>query len=222
MLQPDLASSIAKNVRAWRTQRGLTRKQLASAAGVSERSLNELEHGSANPSIGVIAKVAEALGRAPSEASPSRRQTSTELQSLIEVMSASEQTAAAVALAGWLADQQRASKGIALLGLRGAGKSTLGKMLASRFNVPLVSVTREIERRAGMRRNEIFNLGGPNASRAMENDVVTELAGRSSKIVLETTGGIAGNSDVLSTIFARFKTVWLRASPDEHLARVAG
>jgi XRE family transcriptional regulator, aerobic/anaerobic benzoate catabolism transcriptional regulator len=68
---------------------------------------------------------------------------------------------------------------------------------------------------------EIFNLGGPDAYRTMENDVVAALVVRDGKCVLETAGGIASNTEAMTTILGRFKTVWLKASPEEHLARVA-
>jgi XRE family aerobic/anaerobic benzoate catabolism transcriptional regulator len=69
---------------------------------------------------------------------------------------------------------------------------------------------------------DLFNLGGPDAYRGLENDVVAELAGRATPIVLETAGGIVGNPEALECILASFRTVWLKASPEEHLARVAG
>ena len=223
----DLAAAMGAKVRAGRASLGLTRKQFAAKAGVSERYLNELENGASNASIAIIVKVAGALGQPP--ASLMREQDSDpaepklpELQVLFTTMTLSEQQALVPVAATWLAEHRRASKGIALLGLRGAGKSSLGKMLAAHHGVPLVSVTREIERRAGMRINEIFNLGGPEAYRAMENEVIADLVAREGKIVLETAGGIAGNSDMMAMILARFKTVWLKASPEDHLARVAG
>jgi len=222
----DIAAAVGAKVRAGRARMGLTRKQFAAKAAVSERYLNELENGAANASIAILAKVAEALGESPAnlmaewqpmQALPILR----ELQSLFGTTTLPEQHALVPVVATWLAERRRASKGIALLGLRGAGKSSLGKMLAARHSIPLVSVTREIERRAGMGLNEIFNLGGPDSYRAMENDVIADLVSREGRIVLETAGGITGNSEMMTTILARFKTVWLKASPEEHLARVA-
>ena len=222
----DIAAAVGAKVRAGRARMGLTRKQFAAKAAVSERYLNELENGAANASIAILAKVAEALGESPAnlmaewqpmQALPILR----ELQSLFGTTTLPEQHALVPVVASWLAESRRASKGIALLGLRGAGKSSLGKMLAARHSIPLVSVTREIERRAGMGLNEIFNLGGPDSYRAMENDVIADLVSREGRIVLETAGGITGNSEMMTTILARFKTVWLKASPEEHLARVA-
>jgi XRE family transcriptional regulator, aerobic/anaerobic benzoate catabolism transcriptional regulator len=225
MPSADIAAAVGAKVRAGRARLGLTRKQFAAKAGVSERYLNELENGAANASIAIIAKMAEALGQSPIdlmaalESLPDQPVLG-ELRTLIGTTSLPEQQALVPLVATWLAERRRASKGIALLGLRGAGKSSLGKMLAARHAIPLVSVTHEIERRAGMGLNEIFNLGGPDSYRAMENDVIADLISREGKIVLETAGGITGNAEMMTTILARFKTVWLKASPEEHLARV--
>jgi XRE family aerobic/anaerobic benzoate catabolism transcriptional regulator len=137
-------------------------------------------------------------------------------------MSLAEQEGALAALGRYLDERRLASKGIALLGLRGAGKSTLGRLFAERHRLPFVAVTREIEERAGMGLADLFNLGGPDAYRALEIDVITELTQRDDHIVLETAGGVVGNREALDMILSTFKTVWLKASPEEHLARVAG
>jgi XRE family transcriptional regulator, aerobic/anaerobic benzoate catabolism transcriptional regulator len=226
MPSADIAASVGAKVRAGRARLGMTRKQFAAKAAVSERYLNELESGAANASIAIIAKVAEALGESPANLMAERELMQDlpilrELRTLFGTTTLPEQQGLVLVVSAWLAERRRASKGIALLGLRGAGKSSLGKMLAARHSIPLVSVTREIERRAGMGLNEIFNLGGPDSYRAMENDVIADFVSREGRIVLETAGGITGNSEMMTTILARFKTVWLKASPEEHLARVA-
>ena len=222
----DLAAIIGAKVRAGRARIGLTRRQLAAKAGVSERYLNELEHGASNASLAILVKVADALGESPVSLLGASeplvgRPIARELQSLAGSMTMAEQQALVAIAAEWLAEHRRSSKGVALLGLRGAGKSSLGKMLAARHGVPLISVTAEIESRAGMSLNEIFNLGGPDAYRAMEDEVITDVVGRDGRVVLETAGGITSNNSAMSTILARFKTVWLKASPEEHLTRVA-
>ncbi len=221
-----ISATVGERVRAGRARLGLTRKEFAALAAISERYLNEVEGGASNASIAVIAKVAEALNESPAsllaDVEPSSAQPIiSDLKTLLETMSLREQQGMFPQAKAWLGEHRRASKGIALLGLRGAGKSTLGTLLAARHDVPLISVTREIERRAGMSLTEIFNLGGPDAYRAMENDVVAALVAREGRIVLETAGGIASNSDAMASILGRFKTVWLRTSPEEHLARVA-
>lgn len=229
MPQDDITRSIGAKVRAGRKRLSITRKQLAANAGVSERYLNELESGEANASVGILVKVVEALGQdfawlvAPADrvAMPLQAHHAG-LSGLIGTMSLSEQIGAVPVLQRYLDVRRQSSRGIALLGLRGAGKSTLGRHLAEKHGLPFVSVTREIEARAGMSLADLFNLGGPDAYRALENDVVAVLARRDDRIVLETAGGIVGNGEALNMILAAFKTIWLKASPEEHLARVAG
>lgn len=237
MQQQDITRGIGDRVRAGRARIGLTRKQLAAAADVSERYLNELENGEANASVGILVKVADALQQDLVDLIDARREVATTsprvspaktpaamhapLLALLTAMSAQEQRDVHAMLLGWIEERRRASKGIALLGLRGAGKSSLGRLLAERHGLPFVSITREIEVRAGMSLADLFNLGGPDAYRALENEVVADLVRREAPIVLETSGGIVGNGEALDVIFSAYKTVWLKASPDEHLARVA-
>ncbi len=198
-------------------------------ADVSERYLNDLEHGDANISIRILERIAHALGAEIADLLPPSRARSTPgsqtaihqpLASLIAAMSLREQTDAVAVLTRHLHDRRKSQRGIALLGLRGAGKSTIGGLFATHHDLPFVSVTREIEARAGMSLNDLFNLGGPDAYRTLENDVVSAIAERDDRIVLETAGGIVSNTPALEMILASFKTIWLRASPDEHLQRV--
>jgi XRE family aerobic/anaerobic benzoate catabolism transcriptional regulator len=227
MRNGELTDQIGANVRAERARLGLTRKQLAAKAAVSERYLNELENGAANASLGVITRVATALGRSPLDlmrgfAVASHGRPEGPLAALLRSMSPAEQAALLPVATDWLTERRRRSKGIALLGLRGAGKTTLGRRLAERHGLQFVSITREVEVRTGMSLADLFNLGGPDAYRALENEVIGDLATREGRVVLETAGGIAANSEALEAILARYRTVWLKASPEEHLARVAG
>jgi XRE family aerobic/anaerobic benzoate catabolism transcriptional regulator len=219
-----LAAELGARVRARRTDAGLSRKSLAERAGVSERYLVDLEKGEANVSIGLLARVGTALGAEISEllalADAGRPSLPTALAGVIAGMSPAELAGAAGALERYVADRRRALRGIALVGLRGAGKSTVGGLFARHHGLPFLSITREVEARAGMPLADLFNLGGPDAYRAVENEVVAELAGRGDRIVLETAGGIVGNPEALELILARFRTVWLKATPEEHLKRV--
>ncbi len=228
--QGEITQTIGAKVRAARAQASISRKQLAETAGVSERYLNQLEHGDANVSIGILARVAAALAVDLVSLLPSARGTDgaghpdianhAPLATLIARMSPREQEGAVTVIEHYLQERRRSQKGIALLGLRGAGKSTIGGLFADRHGLPFLSVTREIEARAGMNLNDLFNLGGPDAYRALENEVVKDLANRTGPIVLETAGGIVSNGPALEVILGTFKTVWLKASPDEHLQRV--
>lgn len=230
MNQQHVSSAIGVKVRAVRKRAGLSLRGLAAAADVSERYLHQLERGVANVSVGILAKVADALNVEFSSLLPwsndqaldgrMPRHAHGPLADLIGGMSASEQEGAAAVLQAYLRDRRKSLRGIALLGLRGAGKSTIGGAFAQRLGLPFLSVTREVETRAGIRLSDLFNLGGPEGYRSLENEVIRDLAGRSDRIVLETAGGIVANPEALEVILASFKTVWLKTSPEEHLARV--
>ena len=226
MNQDEISRTIGVKVRAARAEAGITRKQLAERADVSERYLNQLENGDANVSVGVLSRVAIALSvdlaslLTAARVGAADNAMHTPLTALVGRMSLREQEGAVALLERYLHDRRRSLKGVALLGLRGAGKSTIGGLFAARHGLPFLSVTREIEARAGMTLNDLFNLGGPDAYRALENDVVKDLSNRNDRIVLETAGGIVSNGPALDVILASFKTVWLKASPEEHLSRV--
>ncbi|HEX4893803.1 MAG TPA: shikimate kinase [Hyphomicrobiaceae bacterium] len=229
MRRDDISLQIGERVRKARAAAGLSRKRLAQTADVSERYLADLEGGGANASIGILSRVADALATdlisliaAQGTSSTGRDTAKGPLASLAEELSSAEQCAVAPLVRRWLEERRRTLKGVALLGLRGAGKTTLGQMLAKRRKCPFVSVTREIETRAGMSLADLFNLAGPGGYRSLENEVVAEIAGRKAPLILETAGGIVGNAEALDVILGSFRTVWVRASPEEHLARVSG
>lgn len=226
----QIGRGIAERVRSLRRQAGLSRRQLAEKADVSERYLNQLEAARANVSIGILGRIAAALDvgfeallpLAASPAAPSPAPSlAPSLAALLAGMSAAEQAGAVPQIERYLQERRRAMRGIALLGLRGAGKSTLGALFAQRHGLPFVSVTREIERRAGMRIDDLFNLGRSEAYRSFENETIAELTQRPDRIVLETAGGIVSNPEALDAILGAYRTVWLRARPEDHLARVA-
>jgi XRE family aerobic/anaerobic benzoate catabolism transcriptional regulator len=230
MDQKTVTRIIGDAVRANRTAAAMSRRKLAEVADVSERYLNELERGNANVSVGVLARIATALNvdftellpaplREPAQSAADNAPSP--IDRLVAGMTLREQQQALPILQQFLDARRKSERGIALLGLRGAGKSTVGKMYATRHGLPFISVTREIEARAGMNLNDLFNLGGSEAYRMLENDVVHALAERNDRIVLEAAGGIVGNREALEVIFGSFRTIWLKAAPEEHLLRVA-
>ena len=230
----DIAKVVGDKVRALRLAAGWSRKRLAEAAAVSERYLAALETGQANASVGILSRLAEALTIDIASFLPAPRSLATmaspacaasassPMAKLIAGMSNAEQSSLAPFVERWLRHRRCKLRGIALLGLRGAGKSTLGGLLAERHGLPFVSITLEIETRAGLSLADLFNLGGPDGYRALENEIIAELVGRNDQVVLETAGGIVGNAEALATILGAYKTVWIKASPEAHLARVAG
>ncbi len=227
----DVRRQIGTKVKAARQAAGLSRRILAGHAGVSERYLNQLEAGTANPSIVVLGKVCAALeldltylvaplsaASAPHRRHPSDRPAGRAEALFAKLTPLQQNEAYRILVDRFAAPPSR--RGIALLGLRGAGKSTLGQALASRLGVSFVSLTRQIEEKAGMSVSEIFNLGGLEAYRALELEAVAAVRAREDAIVLETGGGIVTNRAAIAAIQQNFWTVWLRASPREHLTRV--
>lgn len=223
----DLGYAIGRRIRQARLGQGLSRRTLAGAADVSERYLNQLEKGDANASIGVLGRVAQALGSSVAALvsggdPPPQSGIEPALAARLALLDAAQQQTALALIETHFRVLGPAKRGVALLGLRGAGKSTLGRALAQRCGVPFVSVTREVEAAAGMELAALFDLGGPTVYRRLELEAVNRIAAARAPQVVETAGGIAGHPEALAVVLATFTTVWLRASPQEHLSRVAG
>ncbi|MEO1159724.1 MAG: helix-turn-helix transcriptional regulator [Pseudomonadota bacterium] len=185
---------LGDRVRAERKARGLSRRVLSGISGVSERYLAQLETGSGNISIILLRDIAMSLG-------VSLEELVSETRSLPE---------------GHSGRRQR----IALVGLRGAGKSTLGFSLARALDMPFVELNDEIERQSGLPVPEIFNLYGQNGYRRLEADALETIAARHNSVVLAVAGGIVGDGDAYNSLLRDFHTVWLKASAEEHMNRV--
>ncbi len=181
---------VGAQVRLSREAAGLTRRQLASKSGVSERFLAQLELGQGNISLVRFAEVAHALDTSPAS-----------------LLAAVEQGAT--------------PRPIALLGVRGAGKSTVGAALAKRLGRRFVEVDREIEAAAGLRLGEIFEVHGEAHYRKLEREVLNRLLHETAEpLVLATGGSIVSDDANYAGLRARCQTVWLRASAEEHWKRV--
>ena len=218
---------LGARVREARRSARLTRRQLSERARVSERYIGQLEAGEANVSIGLFLRVAEALGYAPGRLLPDETRsqpadgvTFRPLAALLSAMSEHEQARAYEVLKRLHAERSRPN-GVALVGLRGAGKSTLGQALAARFGVPFLRLSRVIEELAGMRAGDLINLRGAAAYRRFEAEALEHVMARHARSVVETAGGIAQNPEAYRLLLARYGTVWIKASPEEHMNRVA-
>ncbi len=219
--------ALGERVRLLRARRGLTRKGVALASGVSERHLANLEYGVGNASILVLQQVATALDCALAEMVGDVTTGSPEwlmLRELLRDRSDADLRRARAALAvlfgGGQIDPARGRR-IALVGLRGAGKSTLGALLAEALELPFVELSREIEKVAGSSIREIHDLYGAAAYRRYERralDVVVQLH---AAVVIATPGGIVSEPATFNELLAHCTTVWLQASPEEHMGRVA-
>lgn len=215
---------LGERVREARARRGMTRKQLARESGVSERYLAQLEAGQGNISITLLRQVARAmtlpLGELLREA-PAPLEMTLLMETLARL--APEQLAEARRMLG-AAFQESAARGrrrIALIGLRGAGKSTLGARLGAALGVPFIELDREIEQSFGTNLGEVFDLYGHAAYRRAERAALAAVIARHDRAVIATGGSIVAAPATYDLLLSACFTVWLKARPDEHLARVA-
>lgn len=218
--------ALGETVRTLRARRGLTRRALAAEASVSERHLANLEAGLGNASILVLRQVAAALESPLADLFDARGHASPDaalIRELLRDRSEAELQRARFALSRLFGESSGPSgrrTRIALIGLRGAGKSTLGRMLAASIGYPFIELNREIERLAGCGVAEIHSLYGPSAYRRYERRALDEVIQRFREAVIATPGGLVSDASTFNRLLDRCFTVWLRATPDEHMNRV--
>lgn len=221
-----LLSALGERVRRLRSRKGMTRRVLAKSSAVSERHLANLELGVGNASIMVLAQVARALDCAVTELLGDEATTSPErmlIGALLQGRSEEALMRGRLALAelyGQAGSSAARLRRVALIGLRGAGKSILGHMLAEELAVPFIELTREIERVAGCSLAEIQNLLGQSAYRRYERRALEEIVKLYPDAVIATPGGIVSDPATFNLLLSECLTVWLKASPTEHMQRV--
>ena len=219
--------ALGERVRALRSRRGMTRKALALAADVSERHLANLEYGVGNASILVLLQVAGAMQCSLGELIGDVTTLSPEWLMIRELLEQrDEATLQRVRIAigemlGTGGGNAAQSSRVALIGLRGAGKSTLGQMLAEDLSFPFVELSREIEKFAGCSVAEIQALYGVNAYRRYERRALEETIQIYPEAVIATPGGLVSDAATFNQLLAHCTTVWLQAQPEDHLQRVA-
>lgn len=222
--------ALGERVRALRARRGMTRKAVALAADVSERHLANLEYGVGNASILILLQVAQALQCSLAELLGDVTTSSPEwllIRELLEHRDEATLHRVRVAVGQMLGTggahgqggAQRSAR-VALIGLRGAGKSTLGQMLADDLGFPFVELSREIEQFAGCSIAEIQALYGQNAYRRYERRALEEAIQIYPEAVIATPGGIVSDPATFNLLLAHCTTVWLQASPEDHMKRV--
>lgn len=222
-----LLVALGERLRTLRARRGLTRKAVALAADVSERYLANLEYGTGNASLLILDQVARAIHCSMAELIGDVSTSSPEwllIREQLEGRSEADLRRARIAIGqalGTGGDLQAKSKRVALIGLRGAGKSTLGKMLADDLDMPFIELSREIEKVAGCSIREIHDLYGTNAYRRYERRALEEAIQIYPEMVLATPGGLVSDPATLNLLLAHCTTVWLQADPEEHMGRVA-
>lgn len=223
-----LQRALGIRVRRLRARRGITRKVLAQIADVSERHLANLEAGDGNPSVLILQQVAQALDCSLAELLGDETTDSPDwllIRDLLHGRSAAELQAAREALThlfGAPDTRNLRLDRIALIGLRGAGKSTLGRGLAKQLDRPFIDLSREIERLAGVPPEEIHSLYGPAAYRRYERRALEESLAAHPLAVIDTPGGIVTEAATFNLLLSKCYTIWLTASPEEHMERVIG
>lgn len=218
---------LGERVRSLRNGRGMTRKELAAAAGVSQRHLANLELGVGNASVLILLQVAQALKSTPSDLLRDEPRTPEWL--LIRELLENQDEArlrqvreAIIPIVGAGGDPAAARPPrIALIGLRGAGKSTLGEMLAEDLGFPFLELSREIEKFAGCSIGEIQSLYGQNAYRRYERRAVEETIQIYPEAVIAIPGGLVAEPATFNLLLSHCTTVWLKAHPEDHMTRVA-
>jgi len=216
-------AAVGRRVREGRVRRAMSRRALSELSGVSERYLAQLESGEGNPSLLVLYQIARAI-----DVPVARLVDGEERAADLDLVLASLRHLSPEQLRelrnligsrfGGSASLRQAR--IALIGLRGAGKSTLGAQLAAARNVRFVELDREIEREAGTTLSELFLVYGQSAYRRYERRCLEALVASGEAMVISTGGSIVSEPATFERLLAECFTVWLRASPEEHMARV--
>ena len=218
-------NNIGLIVKKHRAKRGITRKLLASLSGISIRYLAQLEAGKANPTISILKNIAYALNMSLSDMLFENEYNEIQLGTLDNKLSefSSEQLKKVHNLVENIYRENTVKKNknkIAFIGLRGAGKSTLGNMLHKEFNTPVFEVSNEIEILGGMNINEIIELGGQGMYRRFEYDIVSSFHKNHDNLILLTGGSIVSEKETYNYLLNNYFTVWIKASPMEHMSRV--
>ncbi len=216
---------LGDRVRELRARRGMTRRILASDSGLSERYLAQLESGQGNVSVLLLRQLARALDVALPRLLIDEAEHPAALERAVELLRAlppERLEAARELLARSFAagDPEGRRRRIALIGLRGAGKTTLGTILAERLDVPFVELDREIERASGVSLATIFDFYGQAGFRRLERSCLDRVLEEHPRFVLAAGGSIVSEPATFEHLLAGCFTVWLHASPAEHMARV--
>jgi XRE family aerobic/anaerobic benzoate catabolism transcriptional regulator len=225
---PQIAAFLAavgREVRKNRAKRGMTRRQLAEASATSERYLAQIESGAGNPSVSVLRAIAQALDLPAAALLPEHGARTAELGALLDLLAQmpekelpalTKEIEARVALRSG-ADRARR---IALVGLRGAGKSTLGRMLAQHLGWPFIELDRRVEEDYGASIPDLIEMAGTATFRRQERSALERVLAEREAAVITTAGGIVANPETYALLLRYAHTIWIKARPQEHMSRV--
>ncbi len=218
----SLLDIVSERVRVLRALRGISRKILATRAQVSERHLAQIEGGTGNVSIRLLGQIATALGVSAGEllAPQQEPSASTLLHEVIEALTPQQQQRAIELIRAEIAPSAQTTRFVSLIGLRGAGKSTLGQKLAAQHNLPFLNITQLIEQRAGMHVAEIHSLSGQLGYRRHEQQAIADALARTTGGIIEAGGSVVANPTAFNVLLQKSLVVWVQTSPEEHMGRV--
>jgi XRE family aerobic/anaerobic benzoate catabolism transcriptional regulator len=223
--QEAFAAAVGRLVRLSRAKRGMTRRQLAHDSGASERYLAQIESGQGNPSVIILKSIAEALDVPIIDLIPranGRTAAMTHILDLLGRLPVADLPSIAELIerrAAQDAATDRAQR-IALVGLRGAGKSTLGRRLAEHLGSPFIELDRLVEQDYGARIPDLIEIAGLATFRRYERTCLERVIAAHDAAVIATAGGIVSNPETYALLLRRTHTVWIKARPDEHMRRV--
>jgi len=217
-----LLASVGERVRNARARMGISRRLLAEKSGVSQRYLAQLESGQGNISIGLLLRVAQALDfRIEWLVAEEDPWTSdiVMISSLLRSATKAQRERILEILVPENPSLKRAGR-IAFIGLRGAGKSTLGRLAAAELGLPFKELNEDIEEASGMPAAEVMALYGPEGYRHLERQSLERIVATHDRVALAVAGGIVSQPETFNYLLRNFHTIWLKAEPEEHMARV--
>jgi XRE family transcriptional regulator, aerobic/anaerobic benzoate catabolism transcriptional regulator len=218
-------AAIGSEVRRNRAKRGMTRRQLAEASATSERYLAQIESGAGNPSVSVLRAIAQALDLPAAALLPEQGARTAELGAILDLLAQVpekelpalvKEIEARVALRAGADRAQR----IALVGLRGAGKSTLGRMLAQHLGSPFIELDRRVEEDYGASIPDLIEMAGTATFRRQERSALERVIAENDGAIITTAGGIVSNPETYALLLRHSHTIWIKARPEEHMSRV--
>jgi XRE family transcriptional regulator, aerobic/anaerobic benzoate catabolism transcriptional regulator len=218
-------AAVGRQVRKNRAKRGMTRRQLAQASETSERYLAQIEGGAGNPSVSVLRAIAQALDLPASALLAETDARTAALGSILDLLAQlpeRELPALAKEIEARVARADGAERGhrIALVGLRGAGKSTLGRLLAQRLGWPFIELDRRVEEDYGASIPDLMEMAGTATFRRHERSALERVIAEHEAAIITTAGGIVSNPETYALLLRRAHTVWIKARPNEHMSRV--
>jgi XRE family aerobic/anaerobic benzoate catabolism transcriptional regulator len=217
--------AIGSEVRRSRAKRGMTRRQLAQASQTSERYLAQIESGVGNPSVSVLRAIAQALDLPCAALLPEAGARTAALGAILDLLAQvpeGELPALAKDIETRLARPGSADRArrIALVGLRGAGKSTLGRMLAQHLGWPFIELDRLVEEDYGASIPDLIEMAGTATFRRHERSALDRIITAHEAAIITTAGGIVANQETYALLLRRSHTIWIKARPEDHMSRV--